>query len=90
MPTPLQMKIMLSDIIYIQINSKFAVFFYIHIGHFLKKVVAQLTEHDDVIKSTAQRGPALMMFCMGPAPAKAGPGNMTVTHEENAVGFIET
>jgi len=31
-----------------------------------------------------------MMSCMGPAPAKAGPGNMTVTHEENAVGFIET
>jgi len=28
----------------------FAIFCLYHIGHFLKKVVARLTEHDDVIK----------------------------------------
>jgi len=29
---------------------KFAICRLYHIGHFLKKVVARLTEHDDVIK----------------------------------------
>jgi len=37
------------------------VFFNIHIGHFLKKVVARLTEHDDVIKP-AQRGPVTLCY----------------------------
>jgi len=39
---------------------------------FSKKVAARLTEHDDVIKSAAHRGPA-PKSCIGPAPAMAGP-----------------
>ena len=55
MPTPLQMKRILCGIIYIQINSNNSqCFFDIHIGHFLKMVVARLTEHDDVIKHCSE------------------------------------
>jgi len=54
MSTLLQMKIILRDIIYIQINSNNSPVFYIHIGHFLKKVVARLTEHDNVIKHCSE------------------------------------
>ena len=38
-----------------------------YIGYFLKKVVARLTEHDDVIKHCSEES------CIGPAPAWAGP-----------------
>jgi len=50
-----------------------------HFGHFLKKIVARLTEHDDVIKPLLRGAPRLSL-ALGPAPARAGPG---VTFHEN-------
>jgi len=32
----------------------FAIYRLYHIGHFLKKIVARLTEHDDVIKHCSE------------------------------------
>jgi len=41
-----------------------------HIGHFLKKVVARLTEHDDVVKHCSE-GPA-PKSCIGLRPCQGG------------------
>jgi len=48
------------------------VFFDIHVGDFLKKVVARLIEHVDVIKPLLTGAPRLSL-ALGPARARAGP-----------------
>ena len=47
-----------------------------HIGHFLKKVVARLTEHDDVIKHCSEGPRALVLHW---APHLLGPALVTLT-----------
>jgi len=46
-----------------------------HIGHFLRKVVARLTEHDDVIKHSSE-GPGVYILLW--APHLLGPALCTV------------
>jgi len=50
----------------------FAVCRLYHIGHFLKKVVARLTKHDDVGQHCSEGAPRVCL-ALGPAPARAGP-----------------